>query len=57
LLGWLLAALLVFGVLGSVGDDRLDFPLVSPLVCSVRGGDWYGGGLLGAPGCYPMPPP
>ena len=53
--GWLVVGLLVFGVLGSLGDERLDFPLVSPLVCSVRGGAWYGGGLLGAPGCYPQP--
>lgn len=52
---WLLAALLAFGVLGSLGDDRLDFPLISPLVCSVHGGLWYDGGLLGAPGCYPQP--
>lgn len=52
---WVLAGLLALGVLGSVIDSRLDFPVVSPLVCSLHGGYWYDGGLLGAPGCYPPP--
>ena len=33
-------------------DPHLNFPLVSQTVCSLKGDTWYGGGLLGSPGCY-----
>lgn len=48
-------AVLIVGVLGSLIDPMLDFPGISPLVCSLHHGLWYGGGLLGPPGCYPLP--
>lgn len=43
---------LIIGALASVVDPRINFPVVSQVVCSLKGDTWYDGGLLGAPGCY-----
>lgn len=40
----------------SFTDPHLNFPVVSQVVCSARGDTWYGGGILGAPGCYAPSP-
>lgn len=40
------------GFAASMADPHLNLPLLSQVACGVRGGDWYGGGLLGLPGCY-----
>jgi hypothetical protein len=52
---WLLAllgALVVLLALISLYNPHVNVPLVSPVVCSLKGDTWYGGGILGAPGCY-----
>lgn len=60
-LGW---ALLLSAVLGglflvfaaSLQNPHLNFPVVSQIACSVKGDTWYGGGILGPPGCYAPSP-
>lgn len=37
-------------------DANLNFPVISQTVCSIKGDTWYGGGILGAPGCYAPSP-
>jgi hypothetical protein len=46
-----LAVLVFLGMIAAT-NPRTDIPLISPLVCSLKGDTWYGGGLLGPPGCY-----
>lgn len=46
--------LLVLGLWCAV-DPALDVPVVAPVVCAVKGGQWYGGGLLYPAGCYSRP--
>ena len=33
-------------------DPSANMPVISPVVCSLKGATWYDGGILGAPGCY-----
>lgn len=40
------------GFAASIADPHLNLPVISQVACAVKGGDWYGGGLLGLPGCY-----
>lgn len=47
-----LVLVLAYAVIGSAMDPYMNFPLVSQAVCSLKGDIWYGGGLLGLPGCY-----
>jgi hypothetical protein len=57
--GTLVGILLVLVLLGaamSFYDPNLNFPVVSQVVCSMKGDTWYSGGLLGAPGCYAPTP-
>jgi len=53
--GLILAGMLAASALASFAFPHLNFPIVSQVVCSVRGGTWYDGGLLGPPGCYTYP--
>jgi hypothetical protein len=46
------AAILVILGLMAFSDPNLNIPVISPLACSVKGDTWYGGGILGPPGCY-----
>ena len=45
-------ALIALGALMSAVDPRLNFPVISQAVCSLKGDTWYSGGILGQPGCY-----
>lgn len=45
-------SLVVLAAAMSFYDPNLNFPVVSQVVCSLKGATWYGGGILGAPGCY-----
>jgi hypothetical protein len=47
-----LAAGIFLAFFASAADPHLNFPVVSQVACSVKGDVWYGGGILGAPGCY-----
>ena len=47
---------LFLATVASWGDPHLDFPVISQTVCSIKGDTWYGGGILGAPGCYTPSP-
>jgi hypothetical protein len=49
--GIILAILIILSVF-AVADPRADIPVISPIVCSLKGGAWYGGGILAPPGCY-----
>jgi hypothetical protein len=42
----------LLGTAESLFDPNVNFPVISQVVCSVKGGTWYDGGLLGSPGCY-----
>lgn len=53
---FLLLCLLFLGAVMSYANPHLNFPVVSQLVCSVKGDSWYGGGILGPPGCYAPTP-
>jgi hypothetical protein len=44
--------LLLLAVAMAWFDPHLNFPVVSQVACSLKGDTWYGGGLLGMPGCY-----
>jgi len=51
----LLIILLSIAFLGSAMsffNPNLNFPVVSQVACSLKGDTWYGGGILGQPGCY-----
>jgi hypothetical protein len=53
--GWIIFILLILLLLAammSFTDPNLNFPVISQVVCSLKGATWYGGGILGAPGCY-----
>jgi hypothetical protein len=47
---------IMMAVLASFSDPHLNFPVISQVVCSVKGDTWYGGGILGEPGCYTPSP-
>lgn len=52
---WLVAAFVVLVLLLagiSLYNPRVNVPLISPVVCSLKGDTWYGGGILGPSGCY-----
>lgn len=51
-IGIILVSLVLLGAVVSFYDPYLNFPVVSQVVCSLKGDTWYGGGLLGSPGCY-----
>jgi hypothetical protein len=52
----IIASIVFLGAAMSFSDPHLNFPLISQVVCSLKGDTWYGGGILGAPGCYtPVP--
>ena len=51
-LGSILLVLVMLGAAMSFFDPSLNFPVVSQVVCSLKGDTWYGGGLLESPGCY-----
>jgi hypothetical protein len=55
LLAILLGALFL-GFWASLSNPHLNLPVVSQVACSVKGDTWYGGGILGAPGCYSPQP-
>lgn len=52
----ILLGVLFLGFAASYENPHLNFPVVSQVACSVKGDTWYGGGILGAPGCY-LPSP
>lgn len=45
-------ALVTVSAVMSATNARLNFPVVSQVVCSLKGDTWYGGGIMGTPGCY-----
>jgi hypothetical protein len=47
-----LVALVALLALISLTNPRVNVPLISPVVCSLKGDTWYNGGILGPPGCY-----
>ena len=51
-IGGILLVLLLVGGLVSLFNPYVNFPVVSQVVCSLKGDTWYGGGILGSPGCY-----
>jgi len=55
-LAGILLLLLILAAAMSFYDPHLNFPVISQVVCSLKGDTWYGGGLLGSPGCY-LPSP
>lgn len=57
ILGIILVSLVSLGTATSFFDPHLNFPVVSQVVCSLKGDTWYGGGILGEPGCYAPPSP
>jgi hypothetical protein len=48
----LFGALMLLLTLISFANPHVNVPLISPVVCSLKGDTWYDGGLLGPPGCY-----
>jgi hypothetical protein len=52
IIGIILVSLIFLGAAMSYYDPHLNFPVVSQVVCSLKGDTWYGGGLLESPGCY-----
>ncbi len=55
-LGFIVLAGLFLATVASWGDPNLNFPVISQTVCSIKGDTWYGGGIMGAPGCYAPSP-
>jgi hypothetical protein len=53
--GILLVSLIFLGAAMSYYDPHLNFPVVSQVVCSLKGDTWYGGGLLDSPAATPRP--
>lgn len=52
------AAILIFLSIVAWADPNAQIPVVSKVVCSIRGGTWYdGSAILGIPaGCYASQP-
>jgi hypothetical protein len=48
---FLVVALLILVVI-VWANPHANIPVLSNIVCSVKGGSWYDGGILGPPGCY-----
>lgn len=49
--GWVIAILIVLVVI-SFANPTFNVPVVSQVVCSVKGGTWYDSSLLTQAGCY-----
>lgn len=52
ILGTVLVALIILLTVAAFIDPSVNLPVISQVVCSLKGDTWYGGGILGQPGCY-----
>lgn len=48
----MLLILIVLGFIAAMISPHVNLPVISQVACTLKGGSWYGGGLLGPPGCY-----
>ena len=48
----ILVSLALLGAAMSLYDPHLNFPVVSQVVCSLKGDTWMSGNILNPPGCY-----